>query len=179
MTIKSTAGSSHQQTGVTIAFREKYTSSNQFMTLFREGMALVEATASYLDGQGRADARGLPQSASLAYATESMRLTTRLMQLASWLLLRRAVRNGEMTEQQAGEERNRLPLCPVTRSARSNDREDLPARLLELIDSSLRLQDRIIRLDRMIHEEALYAEAVHPYPLGPQMERIKAAFDRA
>ena len=68
------------------------------MNLFREGMALVETTANYLDGQGRVDSRGLKQSGALAYASESMRLTTRLMQLASWLLLRRAVRNGEMTE---------------------------------------------------------------------------------
>ena len=48
--------------------------------------------------------------------------------------------------------------------------------LLELIDASLRLQERIVRLDRMIHEETLYAEAAHPYPLGDHMDRIRAAF---
>ena len=41
------------------------------------------------------------RSASLRYATESMRLTTRLMQLASWLLLQRAVNDGEMSAEQA------------------------------------------------------------------------------
>jgi regulator of CtrA degradation len=146
------------------------------MNLFREGMALVETTANYLDGQGRIDSRGLKQSGALAYASESMRLTTRLMQLASWLLLRRAVRNGEMTEAQANDERHKLPLSPLTRSKKSTGHEELPEQLLELINASLRLQERIMRLDRMMHEEILYAEAAHPYPLTAHMDRIKAAF---
>jgi len=49
-------------------------------------MDLVEETAAYLDGDGRTEAKTLERSVSLTYATESMRLTTRLMQLASWLV---------------------------------------------------------------------------------------------
>ena len=59
-----------------------FTSSALFMRTFDEGMALVEETATYLDGPGRAESKKLERSAALAYATESMRLTTRLMQLA-------------------------------------------------------------------------------------------------
>ena len=66
-----------------VLFSEKLAGSQAFATLFREGMDLVEETAGYLDGAGRVDAKSLDRSASLAYATESMRLTTRLMQLAS------------------------------------------------------------------------------------------------
>jgi regulator of CtrA degradation len=175
--VKSSTISTHKHAGVTIAFREKYTSSAQFMNLFQEGMALVEATANYLDGQGRAESRALKQSGALAYASESMRLTTRLMQLASWLLLRRAVRNGEMTEQQASDERHKLPLSPLTRAVKAAGYDELPDRLLELIEASLRLQERIVRLDRMIHEETFCAEAAHSYPLGDHMDRIKAAFN--
>ena len=75
---------------VTVSFGAKFARSDQFKAVFREGMALVEAAASYLDGDGRKEARKLRPPHSLAYATESMRLTTRLMQLASWLLIRRA-----------------------------------------------------------------------------------------
>ncbi|MBN8921377.1 MAG: DUF1465 family protein, partial [Rhizobiales bacterium] len=84
-----------------VRFGERLASSQVFSALFREGMALVEETAGYLDGDGRIEAKALPRHASLAYATESMRLTTRLMQLASWLLLHRAVNEGEMTLAQA------------------------------------------------------------------------------
>ena len=64
---------------VTVSFGAKFARSDQFKTVFREGMALVEAAASYLDGDGRKEARKLRAPHSLAYATESMRLTTRLM----------------------------------------------------------------------------------------------------
>jgi len=82
--------------GVTVSFGAKFARSEQFKAVFREGMALVEAAATYLDGDGRKEARKLRPPHSLAYATESMRLTTRLMQLASWLLIRRAVSEGEL-----------------------------------------------------------------------------------
>jgi hypothetical protein len=80
-----------------VSFGERLASSQAFSNLFRDGMALVEETASYLDGPGRLESKKLDRNAALAYATESMRLTTRLMQLASWLLLHRAVKEGEMS----------------------------------------------------------------------------------
>ena len=69
-----------------VSFGERLANSQAFADLFRDGMALVEETATYLDGPGRAESKTLPRAGALAYATESMRLTTRLMQLASWLL---------------------------------------------------------------------------------------------
>jgi len=96
--------------GVTVSFGAKFARSEQFKAVFREGMALVEAAATYLDGDGRKEARKLRPPHSLAYATESMRLTTRLMQLASWLLIRRAVSEGELTPEQAIEEQRKVAL---------------------------------------------------------------------
>ena len=70
-----------------------------------------EETATYLDGPGRQESKKLERSAALAYATESMRLTTRLMQLASWLLLHRAVKEGEMSLAQANKEKAKVKLA--------------------------------------------------------------------
>ena len=86
-----------QAEGALVQLSERFTNSAAFGVLFREGMDLVEETAAYLDGAGRTEAKALDRAVSLTYATESMRLTTRLMQLASWLLLHRAVKEGEMT----------------------------------------------------------------------------------
>src|SRR5262245_57240155 len=91
-----------------VSFGERLASSQAFAVLFREGMALVDETAAYLDGAGRQEAKALPRRAALAYATESMRLTTRLMQLASWLLLHRAVNEGEMSLAQARKEKSKV-----------------------------------------------------------------------
>src|SRR3569623_142968 len=93
-----------------ILLSEHFTNSTAFQELFRDGMDLVEETAAYLDGDGRVEAKALARAVGLTYATESMRLTTRLMQLASWLLLHRAVREGEMTLHQANREKTKVKL---------------------------------------------------------------------
>src|SRR5207244_1912563 len=47
-----------------VQFSERLTNSAAFGTLFREGMDLVEETAAYLDGAGRAEAKALDGSAN-------------------------------------------------------------------------------------------------------------------
>src|SRR6516165_778754 len=111
-----------------------FAKSELFDRTFHEGMSLVEETAAYLDGAGRQDSKLLSRNAALAYASESMRLTTRLMQVASWLLVQRAVREGDMPADAACEDRYRLA------AEAAEDAEDgveqLPAGLLGLLDRS-------------------------------------------
>ena len=57
-----------------------------------------------------------------------MRLTTRLMQLASWLLLHRAVKEGEMSLAQASKEKSKVKIAP-TDTHDQNNVELLPAAL--------------------------------------------------
>ena len=83
---------------------------------------------------GTEDSRRLSRQGTLAYASESMRLTTRLMQIASWLLVQRAVAEGEITPAQAQQEKNRVRLQATGASTTPvADFEALPARLRELI----------------------------------------------
>jgi regulator of CtrA degradation len=116
--------------------------SELFDRTFQEGMDLVEETAAYLDGGGRQDSKLLSRSAALAYASESMRLTTRLMRVASWLLVQRAVREGDMAPEAACDDRYRVD----QEDAYPSDSEalhDLPLSLLHLLDRSGRLYDRV------------------------------------
>ena len=122
-----------------VQFSERLTNSAAFGTLFREGMDLVEETAAYLDGAGRTEAKALDRSVSLTYATESMRLTTRLMQLASWLLLHRAVKEGEMTLTQANREKTKVKLSAADPGP-DEMIEKLPQQLQDLIARSMTLQ---------------------------------------
>ena len=92
-----------------IAFGKRLAGSETFKAMFREGMALVEETATYLDGDGRQQSRSLAAAGRSPTPPSSMRLTTRLMQLASWLLLQRAVNEGEMSAER-----------PTARSRRSS-----------------------------------------------------------
>ena len=158
-----------------VLFSEKLASSQAFAGLFKEGMALVEETASYLDGPGRQESKKLDRSAALAYATESMRLTTRLMQLASWLLLHRAVKEGEMSLAQANKEKTKVKLSLGDRAA-DDTMALLPERLGDLIDRSLGLLDRVRRLDSTMHNTA--GDRPQNNAVERQLGLLKAAFER-
>jgi regulator of CtrA degradation len=159
-----------------VLFSERLTNSAAFGVLFREGMDLVEETAAYLDGDGRTEAKALERSVRLNYATESMRLTTRLMQLASWLLLHRAGKEGEMMLTQANREKTKVKL-----SAADPGPDDavskLPQQLQDLIARSMSLQVKVRRLDATIHSPVAERAPIGN-PLVPQLNRLKAAFEQ-
>ena len=135
----------------TVSFAGHVATSAQFKSLYAEGMGLVEETASYLDGPGRQAAKVLPRMASVLYAAESMRLTTRLMQMASWLLLQRAVNNGEMTRDQVMSEKNKVRLDSFNVDRQAPGWTELPESFRDLVERSLRLQNRVALLDREMY----------------------------
>ena len=158
-----------------VDFLAKFTASEQFEKVFKEGMGLVEETANYLDGPGRQDARLLDRHGAVAYATESMRLTTRLMQLASWLLLQRAIGAGEMTNDEARKEKHRISLSDIGRGTPLNGSGQLPAALMELIERSLKLHLRVQKLDVMLSVQAK-SEPQAESLMNQQLDRIASVF---
>jgi regulator of CtrA degradation len=158
-----------------VSFGARLANSQVFANLFRDGMALVEETATYLDGAGRTESKKLERAAALAYATESMRLTTRLMQLASWLLLHRAVKEGEMSLAQASKEKSKVKIAPTDSHDQGNV-ELLPQALQELIARSLKLQGMVRRLDSTIHNRVAVDQVVAVNPVEHQLGLLKAAF---
>jgi regulator of CtrA degradation len=162
--------------GETVSFAEHFTASEQFDQVFKDGMALVERTAAYLDGAGRKDAKALTAAINVVYATESMRLTTRLLDLASWLLMRRALRSGEITEEEARVKRRRIRLGVVARPAHVKNFAELPRTLRALIEESFTLQDRIVRMDRAIEDARAGKAGTLDNPVGNQIAALEAAF---
>ncbi|HET9159051.1 MAG TPA: DUF1465 family protein [Caulobacteraceae bacterium] len=167
-----TEASATWQGGVVLDF----TRSELFERTFEEGMTLVEETAAYLDGSGRQDSKQLSRAGALAYAAESMRLTTRLMQVASWLLVQRAVREGDMKPADACDDRYRLGGQGVSETKPAEGFEELPNGLLTLLDRSERLYDRILHLDRRMYVDQTGEAEAHP--VLSQLDRLHAAFGR-
>ena len=167
----------HREGVEPVSFVARLASSEAFKAMFREGMTLVEEAAAYLDGPGREQARELGRNESLAYAAESMRLTTRLMQLASWLLLQRAVNEGELTFEQAISEKRKVKLAQQDMATSIDVFEKLPHDLQALVAESLRLQARIIHLDHLLYLDpsAPLANRVAS-PVEEQLARLRAAF---
>ena len=160
----------------TVDFLARFTASEQFEKVFKEGMGLVEETANYLDGPGRIDARTLDRNGAIAYATESMRLTTRLMQLASWLLLQRAISAGEMSREEATREKRRISLTDIGAGHALTGSDQTPEALKTLISRSLRLHERIVKLDEMI---AGQSEPAMESPVNQQLDRLAEVFKLA
>jgi len=161
-----------------VDFLARFTASEQFEKVFKEGMGLVEETANYLDGPGRSDARLLDRHGAVAYATESMRLTTRLMQLASWLLMQRAIGAGEMTQDDARKEKHRISLADIGRGNPLTGAEQLPKGLLDLVERSLRLHQRVLKLDAMLSMQAKNT-GQQSSPVDRHLDRIAAVFNAA
>ncbi len=145
--------------------------SELFDRTFHEGMELVEETASYLDGDGRRESKLLSRSAALAYAGESMKLTTRLMQVASWLLVQRAVREGDMTPEAAADPRYRLA---ERKAGAEPTNRDIPIALVEYLVRAEKLYDRVLYLDRRMYLDAPVEPDVNP--VLSQLGRLEAAF---
>ena len=161
-----------------VAIGPRIVASGGFDALYREGMALIEEVAAYLDGDGRGDSRMLKREASFVYATESMRLTTRLMQLASWLLLQRAVNEGELTPENARVEKEKVRFTATPSERGGPGFEDLPERLRDFIAKGDRLFERVQQYDKLERGGVPdYAPATEG-GIADQLARLKAAFGR-
>jgi len=153
---------------------QSFTGSALFQRTFDEGMALVEETARYLDGPGREEQRTLPRKTALLYAGESMRVTTRLMQAASWLLVQRAVHEGDMKVEDAASERYRLGSKEICLGGGPDDGVDaLPKMLQTLLSRSDNLYRRIARLD-----DVLFGETEAPLGARGALAMLEQAFSK-
>lgn len=124
-----------------------------FDSTFDEAMALTREARDYLAHQKQADFEDLNAVGRLVASCESMRMTARVTQVVAWLLVQKAVHAGEITREQAVAPEYRLAGHSVCEEEHPVLDEPLPDRLAELLDSSLRLYQRVARLDAMLDRE--------------------------
>lgn len=151
---------------------QSFTGSALFERTFDEGMSLVAETSRYLDGPGRQEARELPRRAAMLYAGESLRVTTRLMQAVSWLLVQRAVHEGDMEPELASSDRYRLGSKEICFADRPDGADELPAMLQDLLTRSDQLYRRIARLD-----DVLFRKDGAPQGARAHIDRLTKVFE--
>ena len=149
-----------------------FTASRVFERVFADGMALVEDAAGYLDGPGRDMAKELPRDAGLTYAAWSMELTSKLMQAASWLVMQKAVRDGDMPREDALKHKYRISRDGPPLDAEKQRGRGLPDHFLDLVENTESLYSRICRLDEAIYVDG--HEGEHS-PVQRQIDELKAA----
>ncbi len=166
------------ETSNTIKLAERRIFSDRFKPLYSDGMRLVEEAAAYLDGEGRVEAKRLSRLAATLYAAESMRLTTRLMQIASWLLLQRAANSGEMSRAQVVEEKSKVLLDTPSASKQTAAWAELPEKFIDIVDRSLKMQAVVRRFDDEVYPKASAAQTTEPRrnAIVDQIDLLQAAF---
>lgn len=121
-----------------------------FDSTFEEALALTREARDYIAYQEQVEMAKLGPVARLAASCESMRMTTRITQVVSWLLVQRAVHAGEISRAEARKPRYRLGAQKVCRATGPSVEESLPEHLLWLLERSDQLYQRVARLDAML-----------------------------
>jgi regulator of CtrA degradation len=134
----------------TVLFAQHLARSEAFVALYDAGMRLVEETTDYLGDGGKMAVSGLSDQESLLYTTQSMRLTTRLMQVASWLLLQRAINDGEIPVDQGQQEKSKIRLQNTKIDMSVDGWAALPAPFKDLVQRSLQIQSDVCRLNDIL-----------------------------
>jgi regulator of CtrA degradation len=125
-----------------------------FSKTYDEALRLVEDARGYLASLEPIDRRGLGPPERLRLCAETMRMTARLTQIMAWLLVQRAVHEGELTRTDALSQQEMLAGVRVCMEGSEEDWRGLPRRLVALLDKSHRLYVRVARLDELARRQA-------------------------
>lgn len=141
--------------------------------LYLEAMLMADEARSYFDGRDVAEDGMDDPLRRVAFACESLKVTTRLMHIIAWLLSQRAWQRGEIGDADLSDEKYRLgkasesdPLLVAT----------FPFAARALIEASHDLYDRVVRLqDRL---DRMTGSLAMPMinPARALLDRLNTAF---
>ena len=138
-------------------------------SLYIEAMVLADEARAYFEDHGTEEREALPPARRVDFAIESLRVTTRIMHVVAWLLIRRAVETGEIAESEGRAADRRLgPAEPYDPRAA----EGLPERARQLIVASEELYERV----RRIEHDVLAPEPHSPGPARALLGKLERAF---
>lgn len=137
-------------------------------SLYVEAMLLADEARSYFDVIGREDRDELDPTQRVGFSCESLRVTSRLMHIIAWLLTRRAVAAGEISEAQAAASERRLGRSPGGDPAIL---DGLPEAARQIIEATADLYARVLRLDAEMNRPMPRYSATHG-----MLQRLEQAF---
>lgn len=151
-----------------------FANSGMFDRIYNQTMVMVRESANYLELEGVIERQRAPEKLAPIYACESMRLTTRLLQVTAWLLALRALKGGELTAEEYVARNYRLGSREVCLGGPVRGAGLLPPRLIELLALSRQMYERVSRLDQLLFGEP--AQAALENPVNAQLYRLEQAF---
>ncbi len=122
-----------------------------FDKTYDEVLALTEEAYAYLSEIESNKIKAATPDEDLRLRGEAFRLTTRLMQVVSWLMTQRAIQAGELSAAEfADDMQYRLGAAKVCRDVSQHHHPTIPPKLSDMLERSHNLYTRIERLDEMM-----------------------------
>jgi len=121
---------------------------------FDELLDLMVEARNYIAYGQPAEKTGLAPEDQLQISFETMRVTARLIRAAAWLSIEKAVRNGELTREDALGDDFTLSTVEACLDPAGPEDETLPKALRSLLDRSYRMYMRIARLEGLARASA-------------------------
>jgi len=127
-----------------------------FTRTYDETLDLIVEARNYMVYSRPPGRRSRISNDNLRFSCEALRVTSRLTQVMAWLMLQRAVQDGEISAQEACDEKNRLSGQSVCLDESGLEDSEIPAGLRSLLNRSLSLYKRISRLEEMVVARVLH-----------------------
>ena len=127
-----------------------------FTRTYDETLGMIVEMRNYMTHLGPARHKGSRGMRDLRVSCEALRVTSRLTQAMAWLMLQRAVVDGEISAVEACAEENLLSGRNVCLDGASLEDDELPRGLRSLLRRSLHLYLRISRLEEMVIARVLH-----------------------
>ena len=112
-------------------------------SLYTQSLLLAEDVRDYFDEAGRVERASLAPLERVRLSCESLKITTRLMQIMGWLLTQRLVQAGKLDEVNVSKSQRRLGIGPLTEQQTFSS---MPVRARYLITMSITLHQQVERL---------------------------------
>ncbi len=131
-------------------------------TRLKGAHTLLHATHEYVKWQAPLDVENMDSEVIYKVSAEALRVTVRLTQVIAWLMLQKAVLEGEITPKEFLSEEFNVLRGKQCRSKGAESDEDLPLRLRELLKESRELYTRVLRLDK-VSRAHMISQISHKY----------------
>ncbi len=131
---------------------------NETMSLLEEARSFAEQSTAESARSRRlaTDSLDLPIH-KLRASCEALRVTSRLSSCLAWLLVRKAVGAGELTEIEGCQPEHRLEVTEICLDVDGEADDDLPRELRRLLTQSRKMYERVQRLDHQCATRVLPA----------------------
>jgi regulator of CtrA degradation len=120
---------------------------------YQEAIELALTTRSYVRERQRRDLQDVAPATGLRLSGETLRVTARLAQVVAWLLSEKAVAAGELPLAALRRPEHRLGGGPAVTDPHIERAKEMPAELVELLERSWSIYDRVRRLDAAWRDE--------------------------